>query len=528
MVGTIPAYAAGVLFRSGVGPRHIPTKNGTTFRVNHWFDSLSQVHRFQLHAPDADHPAVRVTHSSRSTCDGLIARIEKTGQRDGFSFGAKYDPCLSFFQKVQSYFRPSPPMQADDVSCSITLSANFPGLSRTGKKFEHGYDRKPITTLCNKTDSTMIQMLDPETLQPLGVTNQKTLNPLLKGPSSAAHAEVDPITGDVFNYNLDFGRTGAYRVFTVSAASGETSILATISHAPAYLHSLFLTEHYVILCVWNSFFAAGGAAILWTKNYADALASYDAKTPTSWFVVDRTPPEKGGRGLIASYECDPFFCFHTINAYEEASSTGPSKIDIIADLTAYENLDCIKRFYIENLASDSPKAKAYHDPAYSTCRPELRRFRLSNIPPSPTSSSSTTKPLKALPIFTELKPNSPELPTFNPTFKTHKHRFIYGVTDTGKSTFFDGIIKYDVQTRTFIRWGVFGHTAGEPIFVPDPERSWEEDGGVLLSVVLDGVGGESYLLVLDARDLSEIGRANVGGVVGFGFHGVHVKDTGGL
>lgn len=522
MKGTIPVYAAGVLFRSSLGPREIQTKINTTFRVNHWFDSLSLVHRFQIHAPDAEHSVARVTHSSRSTCDGLIARIEKTGVRAGFTFGAKYDPCLSFFQKLQSVFRPASYPEPDDICCSVTMSADFPGLSRIGEKLEGGHSGTEITTLCNKTDSTMLQMLDPETLEPLGVTSQRALHPLLKGPTSAAHAETDPVTGDVFNFNLEFGRNGTYRIFTVSAASGKTSILATISHTPAYLHSLFLTEHYAILCVWNSFFAAGGLPVLWTRNYVDALANYDATRPATWFVVDRTPREKGGRGLVAKYESDPFFCFHTINAYEELSATDPSQIDIVADLTAYENLDCIKRFYLDNLVSNAAGAKAYSDPTYSTCRPELRRFRLPNVPNTLTLSDA----LKAQPIFTEAKSNSPELPTFNPAFKSHKHRFVYGITDTGKSTFFDGIIKYDVQNRTHIRWSVFGHTAGEPIFVPDPERPGEEDAGVLLTVVLDGQEGKSYLLVLNARDLTEVARADVGKVVGFGFHGTHVPSRG--
>lgn len=54
-----------------------------------------------------------------------------------------------------------------------------------------------------------------------------------------------------------------------------------------------------------------------------------------------------------------------------------------------------------------------------------------------------------------------------------------------------------------------------------------EDDGVLLSVVLDGDRGKSYLLCLDARDMTEVGRAEVDGVVGFGFHGEHVPSQGG-
>ena len=455
-----------------------------------------------------------MTHNSRSTCDGTIARIKQNGDRYGVSFGAKYDPCVSIFQKLQSVFKQAPRESPDDLSSSVTLSANFPGLSSTGQK---ATSHTGPMTLASKTDNSTMQMLNPETLEPIGIAQQSVLHPVLKGPLSAAHACHDAVTGDVYNYNLEFGRNGTYHVFHVSAATGKTSILASIHHSAAYLHSLFLTEHYVILCVWNSFFIAGGAAIMWKKSFADAM-KYDDSKPATWFVIDRTPVESGGKGLVATYESDPFFCFHSMNAYEEPSPTDPSKTDIVADLSAFENLDVIQRFYIENMLSDSPKALAYSDPAAKTYRPALRRFRLPELPSKP-----NIKPIKAVSVFKGHNGESPELPTINNAFGTHKHRYVYGVTDTGRSTFLDGLVKHDSEARTSIFWNAPGQTPGELIFVADPE-SEDEDGGVVLSVVLDGVAGKSYLLVLDAKDFKEVGRANVDGVVGFGFHGTHVPE----
>lgn len=515
--GAIPAYAAGVLFRNGLGPREIQTNKDTTFRVNHWFDYLSQVHRFQIHAPDTDHPSVRVTHNSRLTCDGLVKRIQETGDRGGFSFAGKYDPCMSFFQKVRSLFRPVPHDGPRDVDVCVTLSTNFPGLSGTGEPSTKTHDGTKIATLVNKTDNSLMQFLDPQTLEPIGIARQDVLHPDLKGPLSAAHAQSCPETGDVYNYNLNLGRQGTYKIFRVSAASGKTSILATIHHAPAYVHSLFLTEHYVIFCVWNSFFRVGGAAILWTKNYLDAMSDFDSTRPATWFVIDRTPREDGGRGLIATCESEPMFCFHTINAYEEADPNDATKTHIIADLCAYDSIDVLKRFYIDNLTSNSPTAASYADPTNTNSRAYFKRFKLSAIGTTTLNSAAG----KAEVLFSEQKGMAPELPSLNPLVKGKKHRFIYGVTDTGKSTFFDGLVKYDTHTRSHTIWSEFGQSAGEPIFVADPE-STDEDGGVLLSVVLDGTAGQSYLMVLDARTMTEIGRADVGGVVGFGFHGTHV------
>ena len=109
---------------------------------------------------------------------------------------------------------------------------------------------------------------------------------------------------------------------------------------------------------------------------------------------------------------------------------------------------------------------------------------------------------------------------------TKKHRYVYGVCDSGRSTFTDGLVKLDLEDRSVKRWSEYAQTAGEPVFVADPE-SQDEDGGVLLVVVLDGIEGKSYLMVLDAKSMKEIGRARVNGVIGFGFHGIHSKLTAG-
>ena len=47
---------------------------------------------------------------------------------------------------------------------------------------------------------------------------------------------------------------------------------------------------------------------------------------------------------------------------------------------------------------------------------------------------------------------------------------------------------------------------------------------MLLSVVLDGLTGTSYLLILDAADLSELARAQAPHLVPLGFHGQYFRD----
>lgn len=530
--GNIPAYAVGTLFRTGLGIRDFKTDLGNTYKVNHWFDNLSHVHRFEIHPPETEDGKVRVTYNSRATSDGLIANIKKTGNRDGFTFGAKYDPCMSIFQKFSSMFKPRRLAEKpSDLSCSVTLSVNFPGLSSTGEKTSKPHENGTVTTLCNKTDSEMFQMLDPETLEPIGMASQKVLHPSLKGPLSATHAQTDPITGDVYNFNLAFASRGAiYRIFHVSTSTAKTSILATFSSDAAYIHSSFLTKNYFILCVWNSLYSQGGTSLLWNKNIVDSMSPYDSSRRCKWYLIDRQP---GGKGIVAVYDSDPFFSFHTVNAYEQPSPSNDGSVDIVADIITYPDLDVLKRMYIDNLLSSSPTAEKWAKA--ESCQANLRRFILPSIPAAgkrnlPSIRERNAVFLKAISEYTSPKTLAPELPTISPLFSTRKHRYIYGVVHSGKSTLFESIVKFDCETKTGIYWEKHGHTAGEPIFVPRPRGKTEgeeggeldEDDGVLMSVVLDGPGGKSYLLVLDARNLKEVGRAHVNGIIGFGFHGTFV------
>lgn len=503
VTGNIPAYAAGTLYRTGPGKRKVEAENGEPFLLSHWFDGFSQTHRFQIIAPDDTHSSVRVLYNSRFSTDLLIEKARQTGSLNAISFGQKRDPCKSVFSKVQSEY--SPPKDPAAVNIGVTLSVNMPGLDlKSEKSTERWGVQEGIRTLYAKTDYNAFKKIDPETLEPVGLASQVDLHPDLSGPLAAAHARSDPKTGDVYNFNLSLGPTSTYRVFGVSASTGETTILATFPGTPAYLHSLLITEDYVLLCVWNAHLNPIKIA---EGSFMEAIMPTDSTQPAMWYVIDR----KHGQGLVATYESPAFFCFHTINAWQESSTEDPNQIDIIADLV---------KLYYDNLISSSAKAKALAQNRGDSLRSSFARFRLPLVPPSP-----TTLIKKATIEWEVCKSLSPELPTMNPAFVTQKHRYVYATTVGGGSTFTDGIVKLDSETKEIRIWSRHGHSPGEPIFVTDPAGTSEDDG-VLLSVVLDGALGKSYLLCLDARYLTELGRAQVDGPVAFGFHGQHVPTVG--
>ncbi|KAJ3067455.1 hypothetical protein HDU98_009310 [Podochytrium sp. JEL0797] len=99
------------------------------------------------------------------------------------------------------------------------------------------------------------------------------------------------------------------------------------------------------------------------------------------------------------------------------------------------------------------------------------------------------------------------------------YRFAYGVAYTQphlhSHAFFDSLVKFDSHTQEYMAWFKRAHVCSEP------ERV-EEDDGVVLSVVLDGTEGKSYLLVLDAKTFDEVARAEVGVPLSYGLRGAFV------
>ncbi|KAJ5173208.1 hypothetical protein N7492_005801 [Penicillium capsulatum] len=509
VTGHIPAYAAGILYRTGPGRSQLQEDDGELFQLTHWFDGFSQTHRFQILVSG---DSTRVLYNSRFSTDGLMEKARKTGCMDKLSFGQKYDPCKVVFSKAQSEFVSPDP---DSKNIGVTLSVNMPGLDAPSDEdsSERWAPSKGIRTLYAKTDYNAFKKLDPETLEPIGLATQESLHPDLNGPLAASHARSDPNTGDMFNYNLSLGETSTYRIFKTSASTGKTTILATFPGIPAYIHSLLITKDHVLLCVWNAHL---NAASIGDVSFMDAISPMDPSQPATWYVIDRT----NGRGLIATYEGPAFFCFHTTNAWLEPSKEDPGQMDIVADLVRLGGTDFLQYLLYENIKSSRPSAMEFAAKRSEALRTTFTRFRLPAVPSIPSAE------VKQCHIeWSVCQSLSPELPTMNPKLVTQKHRYTYAVTFRGESTLTDGIMKFDGDTHELRLWARHAHSPSEPIFVANPDGESEDDG-VLLSVVLDGVQGTSYLLCLDARNLTELGRASMSGAVGFGFHGQHVPIVG--
>lgn len=128
-------------------------------------------------------------------------------------------PASRSSRRCSQFFQTPPPSAPNEVNVGVTLSANFPGLFKTAGSTKHIYNNSSLETLAARTDAPHFQMLDPQTLEPIGLAKQEILHPELKGVGSGAHAEHDPATGDIFNYNLVSLLVNLYRVCQIMVPS---------------------------------------------------------------------------------------------------------------------------------------------------------------------------------------------------------------------------------------------------------------------------------------------------------------------
>ncbi|KAK4654002.1 hypothetical protein QC762_400280 [Podospora pseudocomata] len=533
--GCIPLWAIGSLYRTGPGIYTIDDTPKGTYRTEHWFDGLAHTHRFDI-TPDPDNESkVKVFYSSRRQSDHLVEHIRKTGSMKHLSFGQKRDPCLGLFSKVMGTWQAAmiPHGEKWMENVSVAILPNPPGLesesgnllgnkTTVGRAPQSGGHRVPLPqSVWATTDNNLMKQMDPDTLEPIGFATQSAFHPSLKGPLSCAHPQRDPVNGDIYNFNQDFGRETVYRVFCVSASTGQTEIIAELRgegvHA-AYIHSFFLTQHFVVLCIPASHIGWGGVKIPWAGNIVDAMEPFDESKKMKWFVVDRTNTK---RGVVGRFESDAGFFFHSVNAFEEDDGRR-----IVCDMMRYRNLDVIQKMYCDVILQRDGATERFWEVEERAkgSMLSLTRFSLCLEQSNPTRFVPVEK------VFAIPAPHAGELPTINPLFATRKHRYIYSLPYQGRSTMMDGIVKTDTQTREVLFWDIpKGHSPGEAIFVPrlptGSNAEQEEDDGVLLSIILDGFDKTSYLLCLDAKTMKELGRAELAFAIGLGFHGVHVTAS---
>nr|XP_054097536.1 carotenoid-cleaving dioxygenase, mitochondrial isoform X4 [Callithrix jacchus] len=422
------------------------------------------------------------------------------------------DPCKSVFERFLSRFEP--PAMTDNTNVNYV-------------QYKGDYYLSTETNFMNKVD-----------IETLEKTEKVDWSKFIAVNGATAHPHYDP-DGTAYNMGNSFGPYGfSYKVIRVPAEkvdTGETihgaRVICSIASAergtPSYYHSFGMTRNYIIFIeqplkmnLWKI-----ATSKIRGKAFSDGI-SWEPQCNTQFHVVDKHT----GQLLPGRYYSIPFVTFHQINAFEDQGC-------VVIDMCCQDNGRTLDVYQLQNLRKTGEGLDQVYN---SAVRSFPRRFVLplnvslnapkgDNLSPLSYTSASAVKQADGKiwcsheNLYQEDldKEGGIELPQINyAQFNGKKYRFFYGCGF--RHLLGDSLIKVDVVNKTLKVWREDGFYPSEPIFVPVPGTS-EEDGGVVLSVVITPNQNESnFLLVLDAKNFEELGRAEVPVQMPYGFHGTFI------
>ncbi|CAJ0914858.1 unnamed protein product [Ranitomeya imitator] len=468
ITGRLPLWLSGSLLRCGPGLFEVGAE-----QFYHLFDGQALLHKFEFKEG-------HVTYHRRfvKTDAYVRAMTEKRIVITEFGTFAYPDPC--FF----SYFK---------------------GLEITDNALKTNY----------------ITKVDPETLETVKKVDLcKYIS--INGVTAHPHIEND---GTVYNIGNCFGKNFslAYNVVMIPPLQADKEDPITKSKVvvqfpcsdrftPSYVHSFGMSPNYLVFVeqpVKINLFKFLSAWSIWGANYMDCFESHE--------TMGRRPST---------------FSITTVKKYIYEDNGF-----IIVDLCCWKGFEFIYNYlYLANLRENWEEVKRL---AQKAPQPEVRRYvlpldiqkhdsgkNLVNLPY--TTATATLRSDGTIWLEPEVLFSGPrqafEFPQIN--YKAYcgkDYKYAYGL---GLNHFIpDRLVKLNVKSKETWVWQEPNTYPSEPIFVPTPD-ALEEDDGVILSVAIAPAVGHkpSFLLILDAKDMSEIARAEVDTIIPVTFHGMF-KDA---
>jgi carotenoid cleavage dioxygenase-like enzyme len=298
----------------------------------------------------------------------------------------------------------------------------------------------------------------------------------------SAHPKVDAVTGEMMFF--DYKPVPPYLVYGVVSKDGALAHLTTVDlPGPRLQHDMAITERFTILLdmsmMWDPKLLAQGR----TK------VGFFRDKPGRFGVL----PRFGQGSEVRWFEAEPFYMYHTINAWEEGDT-----IVIVGCRIEHP------------LAGDPENPK--HGPEAPTIgflrlEPALHRWRL-DLRTGKVSEERLDDALA-------------EFPRMDNRLLGRKSRFSYhGSIAPAPTMLFDGVLKYDTDSgRSWAHRYPAGCFGGETVFAPRVGSKGEDDG-YLLTFVADERSGAAELWVIDARDVeaAPVARLAVPQRVPTGYH----------
>merc|ERR1712158_202025 len=311
------------------------------------------------------------------------------------------------------------------------------------------------------TDLPKVNIFSPSTLEWIGY-----YDPKLSSTMSTAHWAPEPGTNNMLNYHIK-GVPGVWETLHLYRyPEGSLHIPEEIGsgfHIPysTMIHQFSVTENYAIFFLYPISIDMGCATMHLLHNMLECVKWHGDSTKSLIYVVNLKTGE-----TTNGIKTEAIYSTHHINAYEVTEN----ELDtVVVDLV-------IPPWYALKNFTDKEAMLNTEDTGSMENLFEIRRYQF-------------------------------DFPKVNPNYYGRHYCYAYGqaIVDVRRQY----LVKKNVCDSTEDKiWYKEEHYSGEPIFIPNPNGTSEDDG-VLLVIVLDGSTRLSYLLLLDGQSFETLAEARM-------------------
>lgn len=387
--------------------------------------------------------------------DGMICAISFCGERVHF----------------RNRFVKTPEYLAEQQAGKVLYRSVF-GTQREGGFWNNWFDfsfKNPANTNVVYQGDKLLALweadspyrLDPATLETLG--KEQFGGALREGQEFTAHPRIDPDTGDLLAFGVSPGPISSIYFYRVDTNGELVEVTAEKVPGFCFLHDFAITPNYRIF--FQNPVSFNPVPVALGLKTAATCIELDPKANTRIVVFDR-------QGKSRTFTTDPGFIFHHANAWEDGERLVIDSLCYDDYLSLDSNVD-----FRQVVFEEVPHAR-------------LVRYEID---------------LKTGNVTYRVIVNRPcEFPTLHPSYVGKQQRFTYaGCTHgaTGNAPL-QAIVKVDMETGTqeIHSFAPRGYLGGDPVFVPRPNGTSEDDGWLIV-MVFDAVSERSDVVILDAQHI---------------------------
>lgn len=285
--------------------------------------------------------------------------------------------------------------------------------------------------------------------------------------------------GSYLNVGTALGPKCTVALFRVPPGAQRATTIAKVTMPKSgYTHGFALAPGHAI--VWECAMRAQPLAFRFS---AHAYKDNFRWEPEGGSAIHAMPLDGGP---VRSWRIPAMFAFHACQAYADGA-------DLVLEVVAYDDAGIFEELML------APRRAG----AVQRAVPRLVRYRLR-------PGTDTAEP--------EATGVSLELPQVHPDrIGQGRARIAWGAANGPQGEFLDRTVRVDLDSGAVSTWQRGGATQLEPLFVPRPGGS-EDDDGVLLVPTLADTDEASVIAVLDARSMACLAQILAPQVIPFGFH----------